>query len=304
MKVTRQIVGNLDNTYGDGNGRDYITIHETANTDEGADAQAHANLQSNGNARDASWHYSVDDHSAFQSYEDTIQCWHAGDGQGNGNLNSIAIEICVNKGASFSAACQNAASLTADLLKKYDLDISRVVQHNKWSGKDCPNWLREGDHWVTWDEFLDMVRAELGDDSGEPAPTPKPPASGALTVDGRWGKATTRELQEYFGTPADGEVWSQNIEFKDDNPGLTEGWKWEKWTSGIDGSPVIRELQEYLKSKGLYKDKVDGLIGPNTIKGLQKHFGTEVDGELWLDSPCIKALQSRLNKIAKSGGAL
>ena len=63
MKVTRQIVKDLSNTYGGGNNNTSITIHETANTNNGADAEAHADLQSNGNSRDASWHYSVDDHS-------------------------------------------------------------------------------------------------------------------------------------------------------------------------------------------------------------------------------------------------
>jgi N-acetylmuramoyl-L-alanine amidase len=166
MKVTKQIVSDLSNTYGTGNRCDYITIHETANTSHGADAEAHADLQSGGNARDASWHYSVDDHSAYQSFGDDIQCWHAGDGQGTGNLHSIAIEICVNSDGDYAKACQNAASLTADLLAKHGLPLSKVVQHNKWSGKDCPNWLRENSHGVSWSEFIDMVAAAA-------APEPK-----------------------------------------------------------------------------------------------------------------------------------
>jgi len=290
MKVTRQIVGNLENTYGDGNGRDYVTIHETANTNAGADAEAHADLQSGGNSRDASWHYSVDDHSAYQSYEDTIQCWHAGDGQGKGNLHSIAIEICVNKDGNFAQAVSNAASLTADLLAKYALPLSAVVQHNKWSGKNCPTYLRNGSKGISWNDFLDMVAAGGG------GTMPAPPA-GDIAVDGLWGSDTTFALQKALGTPEDGEVWSQNVDWEDDNPGLTLGWKWKD--TGFAGSAVIEAMQRQLQAEGWNPGEADGLIGPNTIKALQRHFGTTVDGELWEGSPCIKALQRRLNDLVQ-----
>lgn len=291
MKVTRQIVTDLSNTYGGGNPEDYITIHETANTNNGADAEAHADLQSNGNSRDASWHYQVDDHSAYQSFEDDIQCWHAGDGQGSGNMKSIAIEICVNKDGNFTQAVMNAADLTADLMKKYGIPIERVVQHNKWSGKNCPTYLRNGSKGITWAKFISMVEDEL---DGSTTP-PKPP-TGDIAVDGLWGKDTTFALQKALGTPEDGIVSRQAIAWKDDNPGLTNGWDWSS-SSSPNGSTVIEALQAHLRYLKLYSDDIDGLIGPNTIKGLQKHFKTTVDGELWLYSPCIKAMQKRLNQL-------
>jgi len=291
MKITKQIVSDLSNTYGSGNGCDYVTIHETANTDSGADAKAHANLQSNGNSRDASWHYSVDDHSVYQSFGDDIQCWHAGDGQGTGNLHSIAIEICVNKGGSFSAACDNAAWLTASLMKEHGIPLSKVVQHNKWSGKDCPNWLRENSHYVSWNEFLDMVEAHYGGTS--PTPTP-PPSSGDLDVDGYWGTSTTGALQKGYKTPVDGIVSEQPSQHKSKNPGLTTGWDWES-DPADGGSTVIRALQKDLAAEGRYNDEIDGYAGPNTIKGLQKHFGTPVDGYISAPSTVVKALQKQLN---------
>lgn len=290
MKVTKQLVSDLSNTYGSGNGVDYITIHETANTNNGADAEAHADLQSGGNARDASWHYSVDDHSAYQSFGDDIQCWHAGDGQGNGNMNSIAIEICVNKDGNFDQAVENAASLTADLMEKHGIPIEKVVQHNKWSGKNCPTYLRNGSKGITWSEFINLVKQ-----GGSGSTNPPQPPTGDIDVDGIWGSDTTYALQKAFGTPEDGEVWNQAAKWQDDNPGLTSGWKWE--TTGLTGSRVIEAMQTQLKAEGRYSGEVDGLIGPNTIKGLQKHFGTTVDGELWLESPCIKAMQKRLNQL-------
>ena len=44
-----------------------VTVHETANTNRGANAQARANLQSNGNVRQASWPIQVDDCEVIRS---------------------------------------------------------------------------------------------------------------------------------------------------------------------------------------------------------------------------------------------
>ena len=291
MKVTRQIVTDLSNTYGGGNPEDYITIHETANTNNGADAEAHADLQSGGNSRDASWHYSVDDHSAYQSFEEDIQCWHAGDGQGSGNMKSIAIEICVNKDGNFHQAVMNAASLTADIMAANGIPIGNVVQHNKWSGKNCPTYLRNGSKGITWNDFLDLVR-EAGPGSTQP---PQPP-TGDIAVDGYWGKDTSFMLQKAFGTPEDGIISQQPVQHKSKNPGMTTGWDWTS-SSSPNGSTVIRAVQEQLKDEGRYSDKIDGLCGPNTIKGMQKHFGTPVDGYLSSPSTMVKALQKRLNQM-------
>jgi len=132
----------------------YITIHETANTAPGANAQAHANLQTNGNVRQASWHYQVDDKQVIQSYLDTARCWHAG---GNGNYQSIGIEICVNSDGNYQKAVENAVKLAKILMARYNLNASRVVQHNFWTGKDCPRFLRNGSKGINWTRFKAML---------------------------------------------------------------------------------------------------------------------------------------------------
>lgn len=137
---------------------EYVTIHTTGNPSATATAKAHANLQASGNLNPPrSWHYTVDSNEIWQSYADDEMCWHAGDAKGNSC--SIGIEICNNDKANFPAACQNAAWLTAELLKKHDLTLERVVQHYYWSGKDCPHEIRLGTWGVTWNGFLDMVNA-------------------------------------------------------------------------------------------------------------------------------------------------
>src|SRR5699024_9372002 len=152
-------------TYGGGNSKKYIVIHETANTNKGANAQAHANLQSNGNSRQASWHYQVDDEQVIQSFSDNAKCWHAGNKRYNEQ--SIGIEICVNSDGDFKNAVENAIELTKLLMAKYDIPVANVIQHNKASGKDCPRHLRSGDKGITWSQFVDA----LGGKSVEPTKT-------------------------------------------------------------------------------------------------------------------------------------
>jgi N-acetylmuramoyl-L-alanine amidase CwlA len=134
----------------------YITIHETDNEGMKANAEAHARLQENGNSRDASWHYQVDDQYVIQSVPDCEEGWHAGNK--TGNMCSIAIEICVNKDGDFKKAVANAAELTKYLMSKYNISLDHVVQHNKWSGKNCPRHLRSGDKGITWANFVEMLQ--------------------------------------------------------------------------------------------------------------------------------------------------
>jgi N-acetylmuramoyl-L-alanine amidase CwlA len=138
----------------------YITIHTTGNTAANADAKSHAHYQANGSGgRQASWHYTVDDLEIWQSFPDSAACWHTGTTVGNES--SIGIEICDNSRSGFVKACENAAELTAHLLKIHNLPMKNVVQHNYWSGKDCPLEIRRGDWGVNWEGFFRISRSIL-----------------------------------------------------------------------------------------------------------------------------------------------
>lgn len=130
-----------------------ITIHETDNTAPLATADAHARLQYNGNSRSASWHYQVDDKEIVQSFPDDTKCWAGGDGTNGASQNSIHIEICVNSGGNFSKAKSLAQELVAHLMVKHNIPLSRVYQHNHWSGKNCPRNLRKNG----WKEFINGI---------------------------------------------------------------------------------------------------------------------------------------------------
>ena len=81
------------------NTAEFITLHETDNPSFGADANAHASLQIGGYS-DA-WHYQGDDKQVIQSWDESVSCYHAGDGTSNnglGSKTSVAYELCVNEG--------------------------------------------------------------------------------------------------------------------------------------------------------------------------------------------------------------
>jgi N-acetylmuramoyl-L-alanine amidase len=193
----------------------YITIHETDNPDKGANALAHARLQERGNDRTASWHFTVDDTQIIQSVPTNEVAYHAGDGHGPGNMESIAIEICVNSGGDFEKAKANAYDLIRYLMKKYNIPLNKVVPHQNWSGKYCPrNILNSG-----WDKFIAPLidkpkypgfPIKLGS-SGDIVKTIQRKLGG-LVVDGDFGpktEAAVKHFQKTMNKVVDGIVGPQ-----------------------------------------------------------------------------------------------
>ena len=142
----------------------WITVHESGMPRSGNDALLLAKVQMESaqgiRDREASWNYQVDENVIYQSFEDEVICWHAGDGTatlGNGNNNSIGIEMCINEDGNYDGAMHMDAKLIAMLLHKYNLNLENVKRHYDWSGKICPNYMI-----VTgrWNEFLNLVDKE------------------------------------------------------------------------------------------------------------------------------------------------
>lgn len=136
----------------------WITIHETSNYSPGANAEMHRQFVNNGGGSgNVSWQYTVDDKEIVEHLPVTEVGWHAGDGYtGNGNRQSIGIELCVNSDGDFNGTRKLAARLVAHLMKIRGIPIERVVQHNHWSGKYCPLIMRRDG---LWDGFIADIRA-------------------------------------------------------------------------------------------------------------------------------------------------
>ncbi len=78
-------------------------------------------------------------------------------GSYGGNNNSIGIEMCVNTTNDMFDTLQRTAKLVADICIRNNLDLTRVKQHNTWTGKNCPQVILAGDY---WDQFMMMVEIE------------------------------------------------------------------------------------------------------------------------------------------------
>jgi N-acetylmuramoyl-L-alanine amidase CwlA len=215
---------------------EFITIHDTANTN--SNGLAHAKLLLNGYS--ASWHYCIDDTGAYQSIPLDEVAWHAGDGSrpfglndtgvkatvkypkitittdgyyafngtkskiqapkagtmiattsqitpsgiyteigpnGNyyinnsyyndtynkisnagGNRNSIGIETSIHNGSDYAQTLRYTAKICGKILSEHNLSADRVLQHNNFSGKYCPNAIRSLNY---WNNFLDLVSMEI-----------------------------------------------------------------------------------------------------------------------------------------------
>ncbi|UZQ49950.1 N-acetylmuramoyl-L-alanine amidase [Clostridium kluyveri] len=149
----------------------YIVVHDTANTDRGADAEAHYRYFNSGD-RQSSAHYFVDNKEIVQLVEDYNASWHCGDGGGRygiTNHNSIGVEICVNSDCDYDKAVSNAVDLVKFLMKKYNIAIDRVVRHYDASRKICPQSM-SADNWQKWwgfkNRFASGAPVQVSDNQG------------------------------------------------------------------------------------------------------------------------------------------
>lgn len=74
-----------------------------------------------------------------------------------GGTSGIGIESCVDEGSNLYSTWQNLAKLVAKLLIENNLGLDRVMQHNHFSGKNCPQTLRTAS---LWNYFMGLVEAE------------------------------------------------------------------------------------------------------------------------------------------------
>lgn len=150
---------------------EFITVHNTYN-DATAENEVAYMIR---NDNQVSFHIAVDDKEAVQGIPLERNAWHCGDGGGNGNRKSIGVEICysLNGGDRYYKAEDNAAVVVAQLMKQYNIPISKVRMHQSWSGKYCPHrMLAEG----RWDSFIERVQNAYNGGSNNVAPTPTPPS--------------------------------------------------------------------------------------------------------------------------------
>lgn len=103
-----------------------------------------------------------------------------------------------------------------------------------------------------------------------------------LAIDGSWGPATTRRLQEVLNCGIKDGIISGQIRNRANQfiPSVQ---------FGKGGSNVIRALQSLLKVPA------DGNFGPVTCLALQQRMRTTPDGVISPESECVKVMQGKIN---------
>src|SRR5690625_3471562 len=246
------------------------------------------------------------------------------DSQGNGNLNSIGIEICVNSDGDFKQAVANAAALTRKIMKDEGISKSNVVQHNKWSGKNCPTNLRNGSKGITWNDFMAQVGGSVSTSKpSKPTHVPKPKPSNNLglvdylkskginsSFSNRKKLASKHGISNYSGTASQNNSLLAKI--KGGGKTSTSKPSANLKVDGYWGQATTRALQRYFKTpvdgviskpsvvikalQRLLGVKADGYTGPVTYRAMQLRFKTPVDGKVSKPSVMVKELQRRLNR--------
>ena len=131
-------------------------VHETAN-DASAKNEIAYMIRNNNTT---SFHFAVDDTEVVQGIPLDRNAFHAGDGDGKGNREGIAVEICYSKsgGEKWRKAVDNAAQFIAQGLKERGWGIDKVTKHQDYSGKKCPHRILSD---YGWTNFLNLVSAYL-----------------------------------------------------------------------------------------------------------------------------------------------
>lgn len=283
-----------------------LIMHYTANN--GGTARNHKSYFNNLNGVYASAHLFVDDEEAICIIPLNEVAYHANDIQkyvngqpyyplrsiiGNANYSTIGIEMCLDRNGKITEKTfQNSVKAVKELVAKYPaITRNTIWRHYDVTGKNCPA------PWVSKPSELERFKeAVFGKSTSNDATVAKPstsnngsttstakPSYSQLTVDGKFGAATAKRLQQYFGTTQDGVISHQYKQKYNQNVYAAQ------FDSTLKGSNVIKALQKLLGVKQ------DGLLGQATIKALQKRLGTTQDGIISPVSDAVKALQKALN---------
>lgn len=191
---------------------------------------------------------------------------------GNWHVSDTAINKCID-------LCVDICQRNGISKLNYTGDTNgNLTRHNMFMATTCPGPYLQS----KFSYIADEVNKRLGGDT----PTP----SNKIAEDGVWGKETTKKAQKVFGTTIDGIISNQYKMYASKNPGLSST-TFEWVTKPSYGSNLIKAIQAKVGSR------VDGFIGNDTIRCMQKWLGTIQDGYVSKPSNMVKAFQKWLNEV-------
>lgn len=276
------------NNYSEGrSGRkiEKVTIHHMAGV---LTAKQCGSIFQDGN-RQASSNYGIGKNGEIALFVDEANTSYA-DANWDSNCKSVTIECSNSKSGGDWLVSDKVLSslikLIADIFKRNGIKKAikgeTITWHSMYSATTCPgNYLRS-----KMDYIVEKVNEKLNNatDTSDKEESKKH----IIDVDGKWGSATTRKAQKVFKTTVDGIVTDQYKCYENENPGLI-AFEWLDNPSDY-GSELIRAIQKKVGAN------IDGHIGPETIKKMQKWLGTVQDSCVSNPSDVVKAFQKWLNK--------
>ena len=132
-----------------------ICIHSTGNPKSTAKNER-AWLDNPSNKRQASWHLCIDEKDCICAIPLKEEAWHCGNN--NGNKYSIGIEIC--ESGNRQKTLERAAELVVQLMKEYNIPLSKVKRHYDYSSKSCPAILM-ANNWQGWKDFIKLIQNKM-----------------------------------------------------------------------------------------------------------------------------------------------
>lgn len=235
--------------------------------------------------RQASAHYGVNGSAIGQYVDESDTSWHCGNWKWN--QRSIGIELANDSGSPSwhvsDATIETAIKLIADICRRNDIkraiytgDMNGNICMHKWvCSTSCPGpYLSK-----QFERICAGVNKILGD---------MPSPFGKLEVDGIGGPDTVGSTQRFFGTEIDFVISGQNkdmrkyypafmdevLMFDDTESTMIKALQWyvQVYEDGVMGPDTVKGVQKKLKAEGLYTGSIDGKWGSGTMKAWQKHL--------------------------------
>ncbi len=286
----------------------FIVIHNTAN-DASARNEISYMLR---RPEEVSFHFAVDDKEIVQGIPLERNAWHAGDGNGKGNREGIAIEICYSKsgGSRWEAALKNAAELTAMLMKQYRRPIELVTTQPEYSGKRCPHRILDE---YGWDNFLELIKSYHNPADSKPLSETPEVIYAAHLKNGSW----LEDVRNYNESNADGYAGITNRPIDGIRASLTRGdivyrvhtigGKYLNWVKNLGAAEAgyaglygkdIDGVQMYIA--GIEEYAVEyrvSLTGKGYLPWVRNYKADTADGYAGIYGKAIDRIQIRIVKI-------
>lgn len=134
----------------------WYVIHETQNF-KAYSMDERNNIQNN--KGEPSFHSVVDHKQVVRCIPFNVGAWHARDGNGEGNMLGISLEICSSSLSTHTdETWENVIEVISNDLKLLGMNTNNLKQHHDFSDKNCPKYIRDN---KLWEKLIKDVKNKM-----------------------------------------------------------------------------------------------------------------------------------------------